>query len=218
MRALIVAGFLAAAFAGTPALAVESGASVPPDSPATIAPTPEAKAAKAAHLDELFAKLKAAKEDDGRAIERQIVGEWFVSGDPETDQIMMAVVFAMQRQAFNIALRYLDKVVARQPDYVEGWNKRATIYYYMQRLRASRSPTSSRTLALEPRHFGALAGLGMIMQDTRRQAEGDRRVRASAGGRSRRSNNGKAAIEQLKAADRQGHLRRSRSARQSSPT
>jgi tetratricopeptide (TPR) repeat protein len=198
MRALIVAGFLTAAFAGTPALAVESGANVPADPPGRIAPTPDAKAAKAAHLDELFAKLKAAKEDDGRAIERQIVGEWFVSGDPETDQIMMAVMFAMQRQAFNIALRYLDKVVIDNPTYVEGWNKRATIYYYMKDYERSLADIE-KTLALEPRHFGALAGLGMIMIDL-----GDKRKAITAFERALEVdpvlNNGAAVIEQLKAA------------------
>jgi tetratricopeptide (TPR) repeat protein len=198
MRALIVAGFLTAAFAGTTALAVESRANVPDDPPAALAPTLDAQAAKAAHLNELFAKLKAANKDDGRAIERQIVGEWFVSGDPETDQIMIAVVFAMQRQAFNIALSYLDKVVVKNPTYVEGWNKRATIYYYMKDYERSLSDIE-KTLALEPRHFGALAGLGMIMIDL-----GDKRKAITAFERALGVdpvlNNGAALIEQLKAA------------------
>ena len=197
MRTLIVAGYLTAAFAGFTAVAAETGAAPPADVP-TLGMSGEAKALKAAHLDDLFARLKAAPPDDGKAIEREIVGEWFVSGDPTTDQLMIAVVFAMERHAFKIAIGYLDRVVADNPTYVEGWNKRATVYFYMKDYERSLADIE-KTLALEPRHFGALAGLGMIMIDL-----GDKRKAITAFERALEVdpvlNNGAAVIEGLKAA------------------
>ena len=197
MRTLIVAGYLTAAFAGFAAVAAESG-SAPPAEKSTLGMSAEAKALKAARLDELFAKLKAAPPNDGKVIEREIVGEWFVSGDPTTDQLMIAAVFAMERQAFKIAIGYLDRVVADNPTYVEGWNKRATVYFYMKDYERSLADIE-KTLALEPRHFGALAGLGMIMIDL-----GDKRKAIAAFERALEVdpvlNNGAAVIEGLKAA------------------
>ncbi|NEV80223.1 tetratricopeptide repeat protein, partial [Rhodopseudomonas sp. BR0C11] len=71
---------------------------------------------------------------------------------------------AMDAKQFDVALKLLDAVVKLRPDYVEGWNRRATIYYlqndYMHSLE-----DIEQVLAREPRHFGALAGLGMIMQE-----------------------------------------------------
>jgi tetratricopeptide (TPR) repeat protein len=195
MRALVLAGFLTAAVAGFTA-AAETSPPTPTDAPAK-AMSAEARALKAARLDDLFAKLKAAPPD-GKAIEREIVGEWFVSGDPATDQLMIAAVFAMERRAFEIALGYLDRVVVENPTYVEGWNKRATVYFYMKDYERSLADIE-KTLALEPRHFGALAGLGMIMIDL-----GDKRKAIAAFERALEVdpvlNNGAAVIEGLKAA------------------
>jgi tetratricopeptide (TPR) repeat protein len=63
-----------------------------------------------------------------------------------------------------VALKLLDKVVKLKPEYVEGWNRRATIYYLQNEYAKSLGDIRD-VLAREPRHFGALAGLGMIMQE-----------------------------------------------------
>jgi len=118
---------------------------------------------RAERLDALFAKLKAAQGvEEGRAIERDIVHLWLQSGDAEVDKLMGYAIAAMNIQAYTLALNYLDTVVVTKPDYAEGWNKRATVYFMVDRLEDSIADIE-RTLALEPRHFGALAGLGMIM-------------------------------------------------------
>jgi tetratricopeptide (TPR) repeat protein len=78
---------------------------------------------------------------------------------------MRAALIAMDIRAFNSAIAVLDRIVTEKPDFAEGWNKRATVYYYVDEYDRSLADIE-RTLALEPRHFGALAGLGMIMQDT----------------------------------------------------
>ncbi len=118
---------------------------------------------RAARLDQLFAELKTAPSvEQGRAIESDIVHIWLVSGDDHIDQLMSYAIAAMNAEAYTLALQYLDEIVVEKPDYAEGWNKRATVYYLIDRYQDSIADIE-RTLALEPRHFGALAGLGMIM-------------------------------------------------------
>ena len=71
---------------------------------------------------------------------------------------------AMQAKKYPRALDFLDRVVLMEPDYVEGWNKRATVYFLMDDYNHSIADIG-HVLALEPRHFGALSGLGMIMRE-----------------------------------------------------
>ena len=74
----------------------------------------------------------------------------------------MAVgVLSMRSGALKKALAAFDRIVAIDPNFAEGWNKRATIYYMMGRYTASVNDIQ-RALYLEPRHFGALSGLGLI--------------------------------------------------------
>lgn len=158
MRALIVAISLIAA---APTIAAPPGVGVRLEQSADVAAQE-----KAARLDVLFAELKAAPTlAIGKAVERRIWIEWIRSGDEEIDILMTAVILAMDARAFRPAIALLSRIVERKPDYAEGWNKRATLYYYMREYDKSLADID-RTLALEPRHFGALAGLGMIMQDT----------------------------------------------------
>lgn len=60
------------------------------------------------------------------------------------------------------ALDILDQVIALAPNYVEGWNRRATLHYAMGNYRKSMSDIN-RVLSIEPRHFGALAGMAAIL-------------------------------------------------------
>jgi len=64
----------------------------------------------------------------------------------------------------DVALKLLDAIIKLRPDYTEAWNRRATLYY-LQNDYARSLADIQQVLAREPRHFGALAGLGMIMQD-----------------------------------------------------
>jgi tetratricopeptide (TPR) repeat protein len=158
MRVLaVVTAFLLAA----PGIAAEAQPPAPPETPqASVEET------ESTRLDMLFAALESAPSvAAGKAIEREIWAEWLRSGDSEIDAMMTAAMMAMQLRAFASAISLLDKVVAQKPDYAEGWNKRATVFYYVDQYDRSLADIE-RTLALEPRHFGALAGLGMIMQDT----------------------------------------------------
>ena len=122
-------------------------------------------------LDQLFSRLK--KTDDlavAKSIERDIWGIWTRSGDEAIDREMEKGLNAMDLGNAKAALTVFDSVVKKAPEYAEGWNKRATIYYYMNEYEASIRDVE-KTLALEPRHFGALAGLGSIYLETGKEQD-----------------------------------------------
>jgi len=70
----------------------------------------------------------------------------------------------MDAQQIDVALKLLDAIIKLRPDWTEAWNRRATLYY-LQNDYARSLADIQQVLAREPRHFGALAGLGMIMED-----------------------------------------------------
>ena len=87
---------------------------------------------------------------------------WLHSEDKAVNRLMAQGVIAMQRGALDRALHRFDEIVERAPDFAEGWNKRATVLYMMGRHRDSVADVQ-QVLNLEPRHYGALSGLGMIL-------------------------------------------------------
>ena len=112
-------------------------------------------------LNGLFAELKtAASAEAARPIEAQIWSIWLQSGNQDVDTLMAAGIRAMNDQDYGEALRAFSSVVARAPHFAEGWNKRATVLYLLGRF-ADSIRDINRALALEPRHFGALSGLGL---------------------------------------------------------
>ncbi len=91
-------------------------------------------------------------------------GLWLVflrSGDPAVDRLTQEGIERMQRGDLEQAVARFSQVIARAPGFAEGYNKRATAYYLMGRHRESLEDCE-RTLALNPWHFGALAGMGLI--------------------------------------------------------
>jgi tetratricopeptide (TPR) repeat protein len=117
------------------------------------------------NLDFLFEALKAAPDaDSAKLVENRIWALWFASGSDTTDLLMTRVKNATDEKDVNLALQLLTAVIELKPDYVEAWNRRATLYFtnkdYGNALADIR-----QVLAREPRHFGALTGLGVIMQE-----------------------------------------------------
>lgn len=109
----------------------------------------------------LFAQLKATEDPAAAApLEAEIWSIWTESGKPDVDAAMRDGAAAMTDSDLPRALSVYDRVVALAPDFAEGWNKRATTLYLMGRFNESVADIA-RVLALEPRHFGALSGLGL---------------------------------------------------------
>lgn len=115
-------------------------------------------------LPELFERLAAAENTvDAAPFEERIWKIWVEHDDPEVSRFMTVGIASMKRGALQVAYNAFDQVVGMAPDFAEGWNKRATVNYMLGRYGASMRDIE-RTLALEPRHFGALSGMGLIFE------------------------------------------------------
>jgi len=116
-------------------------------------------------LEFLFGALKIAPDEtSAKAIEQRIWAQWMVSTSDTANLLMTRVRAAIEAKDTDLALKLLDGIVKIRPDYVEGWNRRATLYYMKKDYGRSLADIRE-VLRREPRHFGALAGLGLILQD-----------------------------------------------------
>ncbi len=122
----------------------------------------ESEAARTSELDGLFARLKSAPDlAAAKAVEAKIWQAWFHTDNADVKHLMTNALITMRVGLYEESLKTLDKVVQVAPDYAEGWNRRATLLYLMQRDTESVIDIQ-KVLAREPRHFGALSGLGLI--------------------------------------------------------
>ena len=113
-------------------------------------------------LNGLFKDLKEAKSsDEARPLEGEIWGIWLEVDDHAVKSLMQVGLEAMERRNLRSALRAFDQAVTLAPDFAEGWNKRATVHYFLGNFEESLADID-KTLSLEPRHFGALAGRGLV--------------------------------------------------------
>jgi tetratricopeptide (TPR) repeat protein len=128
---------------------------LPPASPAQLEK-------RTVRLDALFTRLASTDDaDEGDTIIEEIWRVWLQSGRPEIDALMQKTLALLQAGEPRAAMPLLDTIVERAPDWAEGWNKRATVLYVLDEYDRSLADID-KVLALEPRHFGALAGRGLI--------------------------------------------------------
>jgi len=128
-----------------------------------------AKEARQEALDDLFDELaRQAKPSAASRTSKLIWQRWTASGSDSIDLLMDRVSIAMKDKQNQVALDLLAQVISLAPDYSEVWNRRATLYYTMKQYGRSISDIE-QTLKLEPRHFGALSGLAVILQTLGRE-------------------------------------------------
>ena len=152
MRRTLIALILAASL---PTLAVAQSVTLTPlEKPA--APKP------AEQLDQLFGKLHQTSVD-AKFVEQDIWDLWARNPSPTAEVLLAQGTAAMNAHELDAAEQTLIQLVESYPDFAEGWNRRATLYFMEQRYDASLVDIE-HVLALEPRHFGALAGKGMILR------------------------------------------------------
>jgi tetratricopeptide (TPR) repeat protein len=164
MRIAKFAGLLALLCMTGPALAQNAG-----DVHSTIEGpnlhNPDANADPDEVLDRLFAQLRQADDKDMAAVlENAIQAMWLRSGSPTADVLMKQAGEATEAKSYGPALAILDTVVELYPDFAEGWNRRATVHFLRGDYTSSLSDIE-QVLALEPRHYGALSGLGAIEKE-----------------------------------------------------
>lgn len=146
----------------SPALAEE--AREPSPAPATAVARRSPAEIRADTLDSLFARLRRVSgEDEANRTEAAIWKLWMSSDSPTAEVLLGQATAAMEAKEFDASLEILDSLVEVYPDFAEAWNKRATLYFYLGRYRESLADIET-VLDLEPRHFGALSGRGMIYQ------------------------------------------------------
>ena len=150
-----------------PAYAAVADTAAPPQTADTELAPYEAGSVEARNerLDELFSQLKRERnEKAAQRIAGQIWDAWLRSGSASVDLMMGWAQKAIDQKKYDVALDFLDEVVTLRPAYAEGWNRRATLHFLMANYAKSMSDID-HTLALEPRHFGALSGMAQILKN-----------------------------------------------------
>ena len=127
-------------------------------------------AAQTAKLDDLFARLQKADEAEASQIEADIWMEWSKSGSSAMDLLLQRGKDAMANGQPDVAVQHLTALVDHAPDFAEGWNARATAYYQLGQFGPAIADIG-HVLTLNPRHFGALSGLGSIFEEIGKPAQ-----------------------------------------------
>jgi tetratricopeptide (TPR) repeat protein len=161
LSALLVGGSVLA----TPAVAQDRPKLEQKSLPQAPKDLPRVGGSRTRGLDFLFGALKVAPDDaSARYVEARIWSIWMQTPSDTASLLMSRVKTAVDQKNYDVALKLLDKVTTLRPDYIEAWNRRATIHY-MQNDYTAALADIQQVLSREPRHFGALAGLGMILED-----------------------------------------------------
>ena len=114
-------------------------------------------------LDDLFVILQSSQDQSELvAVEAEIWEIWYESGNDEVDNLMAIAATTARSGNLAKAESLYSQIIEQLPEFSEGWNRRATIRYYRNDYVGSLADIE-QTLKLEPRHFGAVWGLGMIL-------------------------------------------------------
>jgi tetratricopeptide (TPR) repeat protein len=159
MRTIFLGLILSIAFPVMPVFAQDSG--LPEQEVQAEAPLSLSEE----DLDGLFVRLAHSEDEkQAKAAEDEILRRFHTSKSDTTNLLMSWAARAIKDEKYAVALDILDRVVVLQSDFAEGWNKRATVHYLMGDYGKAIADIE-KTLALEPRHFGALSGFGLILRD-----------------------------------------------------
>jgi tetratricopeptide (TPR) repeat protein len=140
------------------------GRAIEPMQPPKELPKPQ-RGDRTRNLDFLFGALKAAPDaDSAKQVENRIWALWLASGSDTANLMMTRAKSAIDSNDLDLAIQLLDATIKMKPDYIEAWNRRATLHY-MRKEYGQSMEDIQQVLKLEPRHFGAMSGLGMILQE-----------------------------------------------------
>lgn len=126
-----------------------------------------APAAMADELDDLFERLKAPELPEWEYVERQIVRVLSDSGSPAMDLLLRRGRAALDADRYDEAIEHFSALIDHAPDFAEAWNARATAFFAAGQIGPALADVR-KTLELEPRHFAAWQGLGILMTEMER--------------------------------------------------
>jgi tetratricopeptide (TPR) repeat protein len=160
MKAFVLPVLFLALYA--PAAAQETNRESDGSSQVTLPAQPVDPVVKAAReLDRLFGALRAASIDDAKQIEDKIWANWHQNPSPTAELLLRQASVALTDGALDTSETILNEVVGTYPEYVEALDRRATLYFKLKRYDEALADIE-QVLEMEPRHFGALAGRGVI--------------------------------------------------------
>jgi tetratricopeptide (TPR) repeat protein len=134
----------------------------PVEPPSTL---PRVQHAEKAQLERLFEALKLAPdEESAKYFENRIWAIWLNSPSDTASLLMGRVKTAIDAKEYDLAIKLLNAIIDLKPDFAEAWNRRASVYFTKKDFGRSVADIHE-VLAREPRHFGALSGLGIILQE-----------------------------------------------------
>lgn len=114
-------------------------------------------------LDQLFQELQDPAADDWEAVEKRIWKVWSQSGSDAMDLLLERGRQAIRTGDLQKAIEHLTALTDHAPEFAEGWNTRATAFFMAEEYALS-ARDIEQALALNPRHFGAMSGLAMILE------------------------------------------------------
>jgi tetratricopeptide (TPR) repeat protein len=172
--ALLIAGSAVAQTPDQP-MPAPPAPTITPEAPVAPTPAPAAKEAaveqvplnppEVQSIDQMLSQLKRERDPQAaRVIANSTMASWSESNSPTVDLLMQWSAKAAAEKRNAAALDFIDQAITLKPDFVGGWNQRATLHFTMGNYKKSVSDIE-RVLKLEPRHFGALAGLAGILTE-----------------------------------------------------
>ena len=115
-----------------------------------------------ARLEDLFKILSKTESDvQINEVTSSIWDIWHETNDPSIEADFYRGLESMRTGDLLMAVAFFTRVIEKNPNFAEGWNKRATVYYMLGKFDVSIMDIHE-TLKLEPRHFGAMDGMGLI--------------------------------------------------------
>jgi tetratricopeptide (TPR) repeat protein len=170
LAALVWVNLAATADAGPNSQQQESDRQALPPAPGEggeqkkLSPSPRTSAVQSRMLDDLFARLqRAPDQSEAQALALAIRHLWFQTRSDTASLLMQRALKSIQESRYPLALSLLDKIVTLEPRWAEAWNQRATARFLADDAEGAMADID-QVMKLEPRHFGALAGMGAILQ------------------------------------------------------
>ncbi len=120
--------------------------------------------AQTSELDALFDRLAEADAQETSQIQGQIAAQWSRSGSAAMDLLLRRGEDAMEAGNTELAIQHYSALIDHAPDFAEGYNSRATAFYMAGQVGPSLADIQ-QTLVLNPRHFGAMSGLAVILEE-----------------------------------------------------